>query len=107
MLQIVRAMCSMFGEDAIKNLEENTPEKRVEKIFALVDTVRSNTHFKSFDNKISGWERRPVKRGIHPSGQIGLCYRQRTFFVRRNHLTCEIVLLSLFTDKNLLKIMTF
>ncbi|CBY38263.1 unnamed protein product [Oikopleura dioica] len=38
MLQIVRAMFSMFGEEAIKNLEENTPEKRVEKIFALVDT---------------------------------------------------------------------
>ena len=48
MLQIVRAMFSMFGEDAIKNLEENTPEKRVEKIFALVDTVRSNRQFKTF-----------------------------------------------------------
>ena len=39
MLQIVRAMFSMFGDDAIKNLEENTPEKRIEKIFSLVDTV--------------------------------------------------------------------
>jgi Ca2+-binding EF-hand superfamily protein len=107
MLQIVRAMFSMFGEDAIKNLEENTPEKRVEKIFALVDTVRSNTNLKSFYNKISGWKRRPVKRGIHPRSQIRLCDRQRTFFVRRNHLTYEIVILSLFTDKKLLKIMTF
>ena len=40
MLQIVKAIFSMVGNHAQFKDDDNTPEKRVDRIFALMDTVR-------------------------------------------------------------------
>lgn len=39
MLQIVKAIFSMVGNHAQFKDDDNTPEKRVDRIFALMDTV--------------------------------------------------------------------
>ena len=40
MLQIVKAIFSMVGNHAQFKDDDNTPEKRVDRIFQLMDTVR-------------------------------------------------------------------
>lgn len=40
MLEIVKAIFSMVGNHAKFKDDDNTPEKRVERIFEIMDTVR-------------------------------------------------------------------
>ena len=55
MLQIVKAIFSMVGNHAQFKDDDNTPEKRVDRIFQLMDTVRVKvTWFKknlNFENR--------------------------------------------------------
>ena len=56
MLEIVKAIFSMVGNHAKFKDDDNTPEKRVERIFELMDTVRisNSVRFQNgpFDTKI-------------------------------------------------------